>query len=191
MGEHTNNTNNTPTLQLNISTAFIDKQPIADLEKRYCKAHDCKDTCWAFGSTFNPATLTPAQLVEHIRQGRAFTLGYFNSNRRTKATFISSQLLALDLDNCPLDTDQIANDPFIRQYAYLIYRTPSYTPETPKHRVLFVLDQPIEGKHAVTRWEAMQKGLIRHMAHLNPDVACKDAARLFYGSTQPGGWHNG
>lgn len=188
MGKQTHKT--TPTLQLNISTAFVDKQPIADLEKRFCKKHDCMDSCWAFGSSFYPATLTPLQLAEHIQQGRAFTLGYFNSNRRTKATFVSSQLLALDLDNCPLDTDQIADDPFIRQYAYLIYRTPSYTPEIPKHRVLFVLDEPVTGNHAVTRWEAMQKGLLRHMAHLNPDSACKDAARLFYGSTQRGGWHN-
>jgi hypothetical protein len=168
-------------IRLNLSHAFINKATTPDTPTRYCKKH----------RRFYPATISLDGLIDHIGQGKAWTPGYFKDNRRTKANFVSSQLLALDLDKCPLDTDAIAADPFIRQYAFLVYRTPSYTPEVPKHRVLFVLDEPITGQHAVTRWEAMQIGLMAHMAHLQPDPACKDAARLYYGSTQVGGWTHG
>lgn len=173
----------TPTIQLNISTAFVDKQTTATVEKRFCKKHDCMDTCWAFGSTFKRATVGLQAFVEHIEQGRAWTLHAFKSNRRIGTEWQSAQLLALDLDNCPLTAPELADLPFIRDYAFLVYPSPSSTPKTPKTRVVFVLDMPITD---ATRWQALQIALMAHFSDLQPDKSCKDTARLFYGSTQPG-----
>lgn len=114
--------------------------------------------------------------------GNAFTLGYFRGNRRVESEFVSSQLLALDLDDCPLSLTELEMYPFITDYAYLMYPTPSSTPDKPKTRVLFVLDEPVEGEHAARRWRMMQLGLMEYFRDLKPDDACKDPARLFYGS---------
>lgn len=174
---------NTPNIQLNISTAFVDKQTTTDVEKRYCKKHDCQDTCWAFGSTFKRATIGLQAFVEHIEQGRAWTMHAFKRNRRIGTEWQSAQLLALDLDDCPLTAPELAALPFIRDYAFLVYPSPSSTPETPKTRVVFVLDTPITD---AARWQALQIALMAHFANLKPDKSCKDLARLFYGSTKPG-----
>lgn len=136
----------------------------------------------AFGDSFKPTAQTPEQLAAHILQGGAFTPGCFKTNRRTKENFTSSQLLGLDFDN-GVSVAQAAADPFIQRYAFLIYPTPSSTPEHPKTRVLFVLSEPVcQGE----RWEAMQRGLIARFSHWKPDPACKDSARLFFGSDRPG-----
>lgn len=109
-------------------------------------------------------------------------MGNFKSNRRVEGEFVSSQILGLDLDSCPLSIDELeSRSEFIQEYALLMYPTPSSTLEQPKTRVLFVLTEPVEGDNAAKRWRAMQSGLIEHFFELEPDSACKDPARLFYG----------
>jgi hypothetical protein len=171
------------TIRLSLSSAFIDKAPAPSLETRYCKKHGQPDTCWAFGFSFRPATISLEGFADHIRAGRAWTLHAFTRDRRISSHWQSSQLLALDLDKCALTAPELASVPFIRDHAYLIYPTPSNTQEQPKNRVVFVLDEPIT--HAGS-WKAMQIALMSHLAELQPDPACKDTARLFYGSTQGG-----
>lgn len=167
-----------------ISPHFHNKENRAPYT-RWCKLHRTEDTCWAFSTSFIPTAISPEGLIEHILQGGAFTPGYFKEKRRLKRNFISSQLLALDFDGdvFPVSVEQAAADPFIRQYAFLIYPTPSSTPECPSTRVLFRLSEPVYGWQ---RWEAMQHGLIVRYAHWKADAKCKDAARLFYGSDREG-----
>lgn len=185
MGEKQQNTNNTQTLQLNKSAAYNGKLTIPGLETRHCKKHDCYDTCWAFGGSFHRTTLTLVQLEKLIREGRAFALGYFDRDYRKKDYWVSSQLLGIDLDECPLTAPELAALPFIRDNAYLIYPTASDTPEQPKNRIIFVTSDPVTDPG---RWVTLQVELIHRLAELNikPDKACKDLARFFYGSTKPG-----
>ncbi|MEP6985254.1 MAG: hypothetical protein ABI970_06645, partial [Chloroflexota bacterium] len=157
-------------IRLNLSNAFLNKENLTGKQS-------------AFGNSFHPAIVTLPALAAHIAEGKAFTLHAFKRNRRIGTEWVSSQLLALDLDDCPLSAVEIAALPDISQNSWLVYPSPSSTPEKPKTRVVFVLpDAVTEPK----RWQALQLGIMAHFAHLNPDKACKDLARLFYGSTQPG-----
>lgn len=158
------------TIQLNVSHAFKNKTNLTGNKA-------------AFGDSFKPARLTLAQFVTHATSGAAWTLHLFKANRRKGEYWQSSQLLALDLDACPLTIDQLAELPDVRERAYLLYPSPSSTPEQPKTRVVFVLSEPVTDP---ARWQALQLALLEHFKDLQPDPACKDLARLFYGSDKPG-----
>lgn len=158
-----------PIIRVGISRAFHNKENLTGNKS-------------AFGNSFIPTELTLPDFIQHVLSGGAFTPGYFKGRSRNKKTFISSQLLGLDFDQ-GISVADCAAHPFIKQYAFLIYPTPSSTPELPKTRVLFLLSEPV---YEVARWEAMQRGMIQHFADWKPDPACKDAARLFYGSDKSG-----
>jgi hypothetical protein len=156
-------------IHLNISEAFHNKENLTGNKS-------------AFGFSFHPVMLTLPQMVKHIRTGKAFTIGYFEDNRRIESHFVSSQLLALDLDQCQMSIDMLEDSSvFIQDYAFMMYPTPSSTPEQPKTRILFILDTSIDGMNASKRWRALQLGLMDYFAEVKPDEACKDPSRLFYG----------
>lgn len=169
-------------LHVGISRLFHNKENRAP-HTRWCKQHQTHDKCWAFSTSFEPTKLPLTDFVQHVLNGGAFTLGYFKNKRRIKANFVLAELVGLDFDN-GVSVAQATADPFIRQYAFLVYPTPSSTPEHPKTRVLFRLSEPV---YEAARWEALQRGLIDHYAHWQPDKSCKDSARLFYGSDREGG----
>lgn len=154
-------------IRLNLSDAFFNKTNIDDNKRN-------------FGFSFHPKEVGLPELVKHIREGKAFTVGCFKDNHRIESNFVSSQLLALDLDQCPMDIDQLEDwSEFIQQHAFMMYATPTSTKEQPKTRILFLLDEPIEHP---TRWRALQLGLMEEFAQVKPDGACKDPSRLFFGS---------
>lgn len=155
---------------LNLSSAFHNKTNLSGNQA-------------AFGSSFYPSQITLDELAAHIASGKAFTMHSFKSNRRVGSAWQSSQLIGLDLDDCPLSAAQIAELDEIKNNAWLVYPSPSSTPEKPKTRVLFVLPEAVTEPG---RWQAIQLGLLNHFAELNPDKACKDLARLFYGSDRSG-----
>lgn len=138
---------------------------------------------WAFGFSFTPSSIGLNEFIEHILSGKSWTQGYFKNTSRIKKNFVSSQTLALDIDNAdasqPVSITDLLADPFIRQYAVLVHPSPSSTPDLPKFRVVFRLSEPVE---RVGQWEALQRGLLNYFAHFQPDAGCKDAARLFFGS---------
>lgn len=153
-------------IQLNLSEAFHNKENLTGQKK-------------AFGFSFYPLTRSLPEVVKHIRTGKAFTVGHFKDNRRIETHFVSSQLLALDLDKCPMDMDQLEDwSDFIQDYAFMMYPTPSSTIEQPKTRILFILDSIVEQS---SRWRVLQLALMEYFAEVKPDEACKDPSRLFYG----------
>lgn len=140
----------------------------------------------AFSHSFTPTTTSLDALVKHITSGYAWTQGYFQGSKRRKDAFISAQTLALDLDE-QVSVDDALTEPIIRDYALLVHPSPSSTPEKPKTRVVFVLDTCITN---ADQWEKLQRGLIHLCTHLRPDPACKDCARMFYGSSKEGAYMN-
>ena len=153
-------------IRLNLSKAFYNKE-------------NQTGTKAAMGYSFYPTEVSLTELVTHIVDGGAFTMGAFKGNHRIESEFVSSQLLGLDLDDCPLTIDDLEDRyPIIQDSAFLMYPSPSSTIEKPKTRVLFVLTEPVEnGGH----WRALQTALIEHFEELKPDTVCKDPARFFYG----------
>ena len=75
--------------------------------------------------------------------GCAFS-AVMRNNYRTTANFVSAQHIGLDDDRGTHESsvDALAEDPFIADYAAFIYESPSSTPEHPKSRIVFLLDQP-------------------------------------------------
>jgi len=160
-------------IQLNTSTAFHNKTNLTG-----------KQAVMAY--SFEPVSIPLTALVHHIRTGNAFTMGHFESNHRIESSFVSSQLLGLDLDKCQWSIDDLEEQSeFIQDYAFMMYPTPSSIPENPKTRILFVLDKPIEGADSTSRWRVLQMALMEHFEAVQPDHACKDPSRLFYGCETP------
>lgn len=167
-------------LRLNLSTEFQNKTCLAPA--KWNKKDNEYNQKWAFGYTFYPKVITPDAWVKHVLSGKAFTMASYEGNTRRKSTFVSSQIVGLDFDGNVSVADCLA-DSFISTHAYLIYPTPSSTPEHPKTRVMFLLDTPVTD---VQQWERLQRGLLWQYQSLNPDPSCKDGARLFYGSDKEG-----
>lgn len=140
----------------------------------------------AFGSSYQPTKLSLSALVAHVGAGKAWTPGYFSGHSRDRKTFLSSQLLALDFDQ-DVSVKQALQTPFIKRYAFFVYSTPTSTVEHPRTRIVFLLSEPVMRWQ---QWEALQRGLIDHFLDLKPDTVCKDATRMFYGSTVEGAYVN-
>lgn len=164
------------TINVSLSSAFHNKQP----KPGYTPA--------AFADSFHAVTITPRQLFDHAASGGALALGVFQDNRRARETFVNAQLLALDFDAGTLDAATAAALPFVQAHGAFVYPSASSTPEHPKTRVVFVLSEPVTD---AARFEALLRGLIAHFADWQPDPACKDAPRFFYGSDVPGALYIG
>jgi len=172
-----------PRIALSISHHFHNKENHAPLRKN--PKTGTPSNTWAMGSGFQPVTLTLQAFVDHVISGKAWTPGIFRGARR-RENLRSAHLLALDFDH-NMSVERALNIPFIRQYAFLIYPSPSSTPDAPRSRVVFLLSEPVS--HA-KQWEALQRGLIDHLEEYEPDRACKDASRMYYGSTVSGAYTN-
>lgn len=153
---------------VSLSDAFHNKQNLTGSKRAF--------------SNYRTAEVTPGEFAHHILSGKAWAPCCFKDAHRRKTQFRASQLLALDLDEGVSFQTALSHD-FIRQYAFLVHPSPSSTLEHPKSRVIFLLDEPVT---QVSAWEALQYGLIEHFHELHPDKACKDAARMFYGSDVSG-----
>jgi hypothetical protein len=88
--------------------------------------------------------------------------------------------LALDFDKDWKESDTLG-DEFFQKYACLWYRTPSWSAENEKHRVVFLFDKPISPEEYRTIYQYLR---VRY-----PDAdKTNDPGRLFYGSRGLAGW---
>lgn len=121
-----------------------------------------------------------SELVDIISKGYAFRFGIKkdgNEKEHVKAVWG----LALDFDKNWTEGDT-CNDEFIKKYAVLWYRTPSYKMGNNKHRAVFLFDKaPNNLEDFTTIYEYF---LTRYPA----DKSCKDIGRFFYGSRGNDGW---
>ncbi|MBD2246798.1 PriCT-2 domain-containing protein [Nostoc sp. FACHB-888] len=145
---------------------------------------------------------TLADVQEHIKAGHAICAGLLNGKWRSKANIIGSQWLLLDIDNSNIARDaydkpikdengnyikvydhqltieEALAHPFIKKHCALIYTTASHKPDWHKFRLVFLLPEYVQGADTV---EACTRFLMQQLPH---DPACKDASRVFYGSTE-------
>ena len=145
---------------------------------------------------------TLADVQHHIKAGHAICAGLLNGKWRSKANVIGSQWLLLDIDNSDVARDEDGKPildangnsikiykhqltisealahPFIKKHCALIYTTASHRPDWHKFRLVFLLPEYVQGADTV---EACTRFLMQQLPH---DPACKDASRVFYGSTE-------
>jgi len=164
------------TIRLSISPHFTNKDNHAPATAN--RETGEVSNAWAF-SAFDTVAWTPVQIYKHITAGKAICVAALKGKRRKREDFESAQLVGLDFDD-HTDVDELMEDPFIEQYAFLVYRTPSWTPEAARSRALFILDAPLtDGAH-------YKRLVLRLLQRFQSADDLKDEVRIFYGSTHPG-----
>jgi hypothetical protein len=130
-----------------------------------------------FQAGFIPHYGRAADMLNVISEGYAVTPTL--TNGRTKAHFTEAWHMMIDFDTdderSALST--VANDPIVKMFGAFCYTTPSHTPDKPRCRAVFILDAPIKNYKGL---ELAYRSLLRLFPHA--DQACKNAARLYYGS---------
>ncbi|GAX45897.1 hypothetical protein NIES4075_69180 [Tolypothrix sp. NIES-4075] len=163
------------------------------------------DKVWDFkllASQFKDREGTIVDVKRHVKSGHALCAGLLNGKWRAKSNVIGSYWILLDIDNSDvlrsgagqpilgedgkttkiykhdLTLDEALAHPFVQKYCALIYTTASHKPDWHKFRLVFLLPEFVEGADTV---EACTRLLMQQFPH---DPACKDASRVFYGSTK-------
>lgn len=136
------------------------------------------DSAWSdFNGTFQNFELDSGDIIELIKRGHPYTTHHHTY--RQKENFVCGQHLSLDFDTEDINSTffGILRDQFISQYAYALYTTPSHTPDTPRSRVLFLLDRSV---YEQDRYKLLAEGLVHK--YQTADTKCKDVCRFFWGS---------
>lgn len=156
----------------------------------------------ALAGKFRDVSGTVEDVQRHVAAGHALCAGLLGRQWRAKRNVIGSQWILLDIDNSDvvrdedgkpvkdeagkttpiykhqLSLDEALAHPFIQQHCALIYTTASHRPEWPKFRLVFLLPSYVAD---IDTYEAMVRLLMEQLPH---DPSCKDASRVFYGSTE-------
>lgn len=154
--------------------------------------HGC-DKDWDFkklSGRFQDKIGTIHDVMHHVKAGHAICAGLLNNKWRCKSNVTGSQWVLLDIDNSGKDDggekcyrhqmtiDEALANEFVRSHCSLIYTTSSHTPEWHKFRLIFLLPDYVGSAETV---EVVTRYLMKLLPH---DPACKDASRVFYGSTE-------
>ena len=130
-------------------------------------------------------TVTPAELMAAVENGRTFTPGAMTGTSGT--TWQQQQVIVADIDNNaaePLNSDRakvICNNYGIDPY--FMYHTFSNGPQLEKYRIVIILDQPITDSAEAVNITAKLTGILNKAAAGCCDTKIADAARFVYGST--------
>jgi len=136
---------------------------------------------WArYYRTFRRQVMTPRELAVHVWRGYAFTPVWEGSRR--EECFAGHLAFDFDKGDETSSLDFLMREgSFAWMFASFGYATPSSTPEAPRSRLVFVLEQPIcdagayRAAYMAVAWWLAGDGALT-------DPACKDPLRLYYGS---------
>jgi hypothetical protein len=142
---------------------------------------------------------TAREFIEYVLVEGYAVSNLHNDGHRTKKTFAGANTIFLDFDNTNAEQgyfrlEDAQNDAFIREYAFLVYQTPShqrpkligkpvdgvpaqYAPPDDRFRVCFVLDDSIVDGQG---YERLVAALLQR--YPSADASCKDSSRFFYGT---------
>lgn len=138
-----------------------------------------EDAIWpSFNASFENMDLETLEIANLIYMGHPFTTWHKEHWRHGKNYQLGMHIgLDFDTEDKHSSLPYLAADKFIKQYASLIYTTPSHTPEAPRARVLFLLDTPIQQS---PNYVLAVSSLLWLFG--TGDRQCKDSVRFFYGS---------
>lgn len=114
-------------------------------------------------------------LAYSIGRGAAYR-GGIKVNGNSKADLESIQVIVLDFDDKDWSEEKLLAEEFFKKYAAFWHRSPSWTEDWHKTRVVFILDKSV----GVEDGETMIRYLLRK--YKQADQNCKDAGRWFYGA---------
>ncbi len=158
-----------------ISRAWLNKNKLPGFSKSQAESF-----------SFVTAQRSLEGLASHILAGGKFAHSSFSKQRKHSHFWASSQMMVLDFDRGVSVADLLKLD-YVRNYAWLVYATPSSTSEHPKTRLVFVLDQPITDQQ---QWIQYAHGLydqftaiFAHVPNLLIDKASYSPVHSWAGST--------
>lgn len=137
------------------------------------------DPMWhSFNASFKNLDIQSSDIAHAIYNGHAITT-HHKDNWRATHNYLCGQHIGLDFDSEDKNSTlaHLSQDRFVSKYAALVHTTISHTDDTPRARVLFLLDQPIA--------QAKNYGLAASALLWlfgTADRQCKDAVRFFYGA---------
>lgn len=147
-------------------------------EKRFTSKPEKKD----IGSISNNLIATQTnitELAQFLSKGHTFAPAIFKDKKRTNDAFISTQVFALDFD------DNQEPDEKIKMFAEygiktnILYYSFSHTEAHKKFRLVFVIDAIITDRKMRDKIQLALMDIA-----IDADKACKDVARMFYGTNR-------
>jgi len=151
---------NTRKIRFSVSPNFVDKTPLTES---------------AYQTGFQAIDGTVEDIASIVADdGWAFSYVFYN-NKRQKTNFMSTDILAVDIDK-GMRLDDALEHPIVKSYASLLYTTPSHTIDDNRFRLVFLLPRTISKSKELV---AASKSLTRR---LGGDMAATDAARIFFGN---------
>lgn len=127
-------------------------------------------------TTFELMTITPDELIDFATApGKGYATGPAWDGPRGIGSFVAAYHIAVDLDD-PNAARLAELDPLVIDHAAALFDTPSSTPDAPRRRVIFVLDEPIISAREFTRLAAWLAD------SLGGDPKATDAARCMFGN---------
>ncbi|EDY39802.1 hypothetical protein CPCC7001_2683 [Cyanobium sp. PCC 7001] len=148
-----------------------------------------------------PAELTPEELVNHIKAGKAWTSCQFQGERCNE-NYQRSNLMALDIDG-DLDLEDWWAHPMVQRHCAFTYTTPSHgslekqqstgSPSAHRFRAVFIAEPIDDPELHRARTELLVQRLdlkVRDACGAKPLQIWfgNDAADLQYGDAEPFGW---
>lgn len=142
-----------------------------------------KEDFYDLSNRLSPATMTPEEIMEHLTiMGHPICCSELQVNDKTQlckregASFISAQIIGVDIDKTSTPFEALRDDPWLKAHASFAYTTASHTEAEPRYRIMFVLAKPIQSPE---QYRAAVTGLIDK---LGGDQNTKDNVRIWYGS---------
>jgi hypothetical protein len=129
----------------------------------------------SLANDFENVDISINELAKHIGIGHSFCAQH--NKKRSTSNFICAEFIAVDIDHGMTLEHALKND-FVRDFSAIVYPTTNHSEQHNRFRIVFALERAIED--AKEMMNAYQ-GIIRKFGG---DQSCKDACRLFFGSSQ-------
>jgi hypothetical protein len=127
--------------------------------------------------SWKQVTGTIEDLAAHLSNGHPFMPSLLDGNgKRWQSNANHATMLALDIDD-GMTIEQALAHSFIQNHCGLAIETTSSKPDHHKFRLIFPLEQPIEGHKDIKLATLYLQSLIG-----SADRACSDASRFYFGS---------
>lgn len=129
-----------------------------------------------------PVDISIDELIQHVAvKGHTICCADLKTDdggfaKRNGDSFLSAQIIGVDIDHNAAPFDDLKHDPYLNKYASFAYTTASHTAEHPRYRIMFVLENKVanidEYKRLVTFLSTRYDG----------DKNARDATRLWFGN---------
>ena len=153
---------NKKTHKISVNEQLIDKDPPTN------KTH--------YSSGFDPHELTLEEMCEVINWGYSISYQFKNGIRKSD-NYLSTDIVQVDIDGGRSITD-VLDDPIVKKYGSIFYRTVSHTPDHHRFRIVFSLPRTVWTRTELT---SIITSLSRR---LGGDMNVVDGARMFYGASE-------